>query len=334
MNNDKGLKGKDVGVINNQPNLGITIYSDLSAALIDCDTIILTDEEIHTNLEIKEIIIMKKSVICMRSLTAKQLQYLNRLAKDMDVNFEYYNVKQEYEELYYIPQKLYKPKATIIIVGEMFNNLSGMDVTLSINRYMHLKGYKSIIIMEQEFTVLSDIITFPEFLRASKYKESDKIYYLNNFIMNIDTTENPDIIIIQIPDAMMKYNDMLCNGFGVIPFLISQAIMADFFVFCTQYDIIKSHFFNMLSINFENRFGFGIDIINMSNAKLVTQDLEVYGKLSFLHQSHENLDKLIRNNYQESDIPILNCINEADNEKMCKHIMEKLSQYSIVDSLI
>jgi len=90
----------------------------------------------------------------------------------------------------------------------------------------------------------------------------------------------------------------------------------------------------MLSINFENRFGFGIDIINMSNAKLVTQDLEVYGKLSFLHQSHENLDKLIRNNYQESDIPILNCINEADNEKMCKHIMEKLSQYSIVDSLI
>lgn len=337
----KGLEGRDVGFLKNQPDTGIKICSDLMAALSDCDTLLVADEKLPENMSetimdnMQEAMLKKKNVICMQTITGSQSDCLKQLAGNMGVDFEYYdNSRMENLELCYVPQKLYRPDVPIIMVGEMFDNLDGMDVTLSISRILRSQGYKSIVIAEQGAAACQELITFPNFLRSSDCGESDKIYYLNNYIQQIEAVEKPDVIIIRIPDAMLKYNDMFCNGFGMIPFMISQAVAADYFVFCTQYDKVEPRFYDMLSESFRYRYGFEIDCVHMSNTMLDAQDTKQINKLSFLHQTQENLNKLLETDYKENPIPILNCLREEDCERLCRNIIDKLSGYNSVSSMI
>lgn len=330
------LNGKDMGYMKNQPKTGIVVSNDFEKEIGCSDVLIYTDEaskEIDEKSvfdDIKKMLEMQKKVICLRSLTDVNVNGLSKIALETKTDFFYCDIanqlvpKTEYE---YIPRELYEPEASVIMIGEMFSGLDGENICLALSRNINSIGYKCVTVMEHKYARAVGAYAFPDFLKSDNTSECNKVYYLNNFVKYIDQTECPDVIIMLVPDPMLKYNRMFGNGFGIIPYLLSQAVHADCFIFCTQFDDVETKLFDFLSLNFENRFGFGIDFVHMSNIMLDLPKSNVYGKLSFLCHTQEKLNRIIEDKYKNNEIPIFNGLEKEQCDELSCAVIEKLVRY-------
>lgn len=327
----QGLEGKDIGIFDNLDCLDVLIYSDFMECMSVCDTWIIPDgvsrQEGDLFTKMDKVICANKNIICMQELPEDELKVLLELTKNKRAYFKCYVQEYRKRGFCYIPDTLCRHKTPIVMVGEMFEGLGGADVTLHINSFLKKKGYKSIAILEKVYLEGLDLFSYPHFLRENEWPESDKIYFLNNYVRYLEKEERPDVMVMKIPDAMLKYNDSLCMGFGLIPFLISQAVRPDLFVLCTQFAEANTQFYDLLNKGFEGRYGFGIDYIHISNVMLDIEDSIQKNKVSVLRRTQSDVDDLIKKKYANTTIPILNCLNRDGAEVLGNYIIEKLSGY-------
>lgn len=338
----KFLNGKDAGYIENQPDTGIRISADFETELNQCDILIYTDEmsesvgQEEAFHDIGQALRIQKKVICLRHISNLKILELDKIASIMRAELHFWkgnNQEAQEQEWAYIPNELYHPEAVVITVGEMFRGLNGENICFSLWSAMKSLGYKCTVVTEHKYTQFLGIHQYPVFLKSLNITENNKIYYFNNFIKNIDQTEKPDIIIMLMPDAMLKYNDMFGNGFGIIPYLISQAVQTDYFVYCAKFDELESRFFELLSINFSNRFGFEIDFIHMSNKMLDGEESRQRHSLSFLYRTQASLNRLIANRYQNVTIPIFNGLDKEQGRKLVDAVIDKMENHYQVNSI-
>ena len=341
--NRKYLHGKDIGYIKNQPDTQICISDNLVDELKLCDVLIYMDEN-HEAIsddiaivDMQKAIRLQKKVICLRNLPGDKVKELSELAATIETEFHYLcNDVQNQERFvnYEIPFELYSPSASIIMVGETLEGLEGEHICLSVADEMEAMGYHCVTVLESKYTQVLNAIPYPSFLRAGKSIESEKVYYLNNFLRKIDEIENPDVIILHLPDPMMKYNQMFCNGFGIIPYLVSQAILPDCFILCTQFEDVEAKFFDSLSANFENRFGYGIDFIHMSNMMFDIAISRATGKKKVSYYPQSKLDLLLCERFKDSCIPIFNGMNKEQCVRLVKAVMDMLASYNENSSVL
>ncbi len=69
-------------------------------------------------------------------------------------------------------------------------------------------------------------------LCALSVDEAEKIERINVLLKDLETREQPSIILLEAPDAVMKYNNYLTNGFGIRTYMLAQAAEPDAFLCC------------------------------------------------------------------------------------------------------
>ena len=330
-----GINGKDGGVIFNKPQIGIIASDNFSKAMDSCDILIIADDNLNENLH--QIIInnsieaikRKKDIICITELPRKEVAMLKKVSSEYEVTFKYspeyvhWNLVQDMISIQSC--KIYTPKAPIIFIGDLIEGDDGFNVLLYVTDYLKSNGYKTIAIGNRRYCEIIDLLSLPSFLTQTDITDNEKIYNLNNYIKYLDETEKPDIFVIQIPGGMMKYNDEFTNGFGVIPYLISQAVQGDFFILCSYYNAINTQFYKMSSNTFAYRFGFEINCIHMSNKFIDIRESIRTGKLSSLYLEQHMLNETIDKNNKKSEIPIYNIDNVLDRNKLHDQLKELLS---------
>lgn len=337
------LSGKDIGHIKNQPLTGICISDNLDDALNHCDVLLYMDEN-HERIndesavmDMEKAIRLQKTAVCLRKLPGSKVKELRELAAKTGGGFHYLGNALDGKELvisHEVPFELYAPNASIIMVGETVKGLDGEHIALSLAAAMKAMGYHCVTILEDKYTRALHAIPYPSFLRALDTAESDKVYYLNNFLRLIDETENPDLIIFHLPEPMMKFNELFGNGFGIIPYLVSQAVQPDCFILCTQFGDIGTRFFDSLSVNFESRFGYGIDFIHMANMAIDTGLLRATGKVKLSHYPQAKLDSLISSRFMDSRIPVFNGMNREQCAGLVQAVRDKLAGYGENGSIL
>lgn len=339
-----GINGKDAGVAYNKPEIGLKISDDIHQAIENCD--ILMVAECECNETFRKIIIndiitaieRRKEIICTMMLHEDELDIFHLKSKSLEVSFHYSPGEVHWlalkDILYIKPKRLYFPKAPVIFVGELMDGLEGFDGVLAVTDYLKSQGYKTITIGAREYCEILGILSLPSFITQTTVSDNEKIIYFNNYIKYLDENEKPDLFVIQLPGAMMKYNDQFTNGFGVTPYLMSQAVQGDYFILSVQYDNIDTKFYNMLSETFTYRFGFGIDCIFMSNKMFDRQNSIQAGKNTFLHLQQEMLDNAISNYYYEAETPIYNIDNLKDYNIMFDQLIEVLTSGNTCSNVV
>ena len=329
----RGVAGRDMGALHNHNNTGVTIQGDLKTALAECDTLILVEGKPSIVQIISETLQSGKNVICMQNLSREEEEKLAETAREKGLVFEYYGSAEE--EDYDVDTELYVPEAPVIMVGEMCDNLDGADVALTVNRIMQSRGYDSVAVLEHGCPALRDVFSYPRALREHDVMESSKVYSLNSYVKYIEKKRKPDVLVMQIPDAMMKYNDKLCNGFGIIPFMVSQAVRADYFIFCVPYEGIEERRIAEISSVMEKRFGFEIDCIHMSNAALEVEDSVKDKRTQYLRLPQKMVETaLARYENVPDSILMTDCLSGGAQEKLGNHIIERLMSYSTIETIM
>jgi len=335
-------KGKDAGLIYNKPELGRTITTDIIEAVAEFDCLMVMDgtyperfrECIISNMKLA--MQMKKEVICTLHLTEDELRAVSKESQNTNTSF-HYKYTDDVDVLPDISKKLYTTKAPVLFVGELVEGTDAFEITLGMTCFLRKKGYNVVSLIDKPWGSLLNMTPFPPGLnwynqtedKTSHWDANTRVYVLNRFLEQLERNENPDIIIIQLPGAVMKFNDTLTVGFGIVPYLISLAVQPDGMVLSTFYDRMDPKYYDSLSERFEHQLGVGIDAVHISNAFVDLSDSNMVEKFSLLRVGQMMVDEEVMRLNQTGTIPVYNCCIEEECEKLCKQLVETLEELSI-----
>ena len=294
--NGWGLTGKDAGYADSRRNLGIIVNNDdnINEDIKNNDIFLAASGDWNAGIREKALkymhlaIDLKKDIWCAIKLSGDELLLMRDKCSAAKVNFRYFMPKLSAavsKTIFEKPQKLYKPDAAVIFVTEVVDDTNGYDVLLSLYQSFKNAGHNVSAIGNRTDCELMGFHSMPEFITDAQSNAKQVIDYFNNYIKYILTTERSDVIIINIPDCLTKYDDILTCGYGVIPYLISQAVQPDYVIACIPCGEVDGAKLLNLSESCKYRFGFEIDFFHMSNVHV-----DYNASISKLGLSYDYLD--------------------------------------------
>lgn len=282
-------EGRDVGDLDKGNKLNIEVTTNFKSKLDVISDIIVTkiDHYILNNLKIA--IDLGKNIVCLQDFSEYE-EYLKELCRKGGVIFS--NICNK--EIFKISNKnidLALFDVPIVFVCGMSKNTQKFDVFLDLYKNFTKKGYKISGVAARGEVAILPVHNIPQFLIEKNY-EYDKILYFNNYIKWLELTEHPDIIFIEIPGGIIPYDIKHNNQYGVLAYIMSQAISSvDYAIFSMAYNIYDENFYKFMSLYAKYRYGFSINMFHMSNC---FHDLEVDGNEDVILMDKEKLVSKIK----------------------------------------
>ena len=321
-----GETGKDAGEYYNLPTIGIPVESDFEECIADSDIVFFVWSKMNSQIDQKcrECILYalkcQKTVECFDSLDEVFLGTLKEYCESgrLICHSQYTEANVEVKQF----QKLYSINTPTVFIGETVNGLEGYDVMLCLTEQFKKEGYKVSAIGDKCYSEFMGLRKMPRFIYKSPTCLDNLVYDFNKLVKDMEIQEQPDIIFIQLPGAIMKFNNEMPNGFGIMPYLLSQAVNADAIILCMPFDEVDIKYFDMLNDVCMHHLGIELCGVDMSNSLLDVPSSKQAMKPSYLQLSQERLDDNLKQNYEKSHRPIFNCFNRADCKRMSKRLRD------------
>jgi len=340
------LTGKDAGYADNRPTTGFLIQPEAVLNTIQDDILLIPNgewaEDIYTELtasgdEWKQELHQKclrfmenaadagKEIWCAMQLTTEEKDNITNCCRTSNAIFMYFyrepTLEQENDEV----KRLYTPEAAVVFVNELSPNTNAYEIALGLHQQFTNNEFCSVLLAAQEPYTILNAQCFPNSLYLSMDEER-KVHDINNCIKNIEDTIAPDVIIICLPDALMKYDSEFTNGFGINPYIISQAVRADYGIVCVQHDYYNAAFYNAIQKDLSSRFSLPVKFFHTSNAKLDLQASRKRKNLRYSYFSYSTAKELIMERVHDLDTvetPICNVL-DGNKGNLFHHLLECL----------
>lgn len=324
-----GLSGMDAALICNYPPVGVPVLGTLTASnenwktlIIDCDNIgnqysMLSIEEItHSCLR------SGKNILLICAEYKKLTQYLKQLLSDFPDQVKY--LSADTSVLYgqfgtpgYAPINI-----PVIIVGGLVQCCDSLEIILSLKEKFIKDGHNVACITSSNLGLLLGMHSYSFIFDNTDISEAQKALDLNDFVKNIIQMERPDAILIEAPDSMLKYNNIVPNGLGIQTYIVSQSIDPDLCICCFPEDLVANFFVESISHDFQNRYGFPICAVHRSNMVLDSIDILQNQAISYVRTNEP--PPLIRNHDEHNSIPIFDVVFHSTNA-LYSHIIDLIS---------
>lgn len=329
-----GMCGKDAGAATNRSSLGFEVEENLVQAIEKNDALFIPSGDIDEPMyyDIWNIIInavkMKKDIICNLKMPQKKRAYLKRICKEQHVQYTDCLI----ENRSWMVSTLFQNNTIsvpVIFVGEMVAEADDFEVTLSITNQLKQERYKVTVVgeyPEYNFLGLHGSSLFMEsFNKKGKIQDISKtIIMLNHYFHYLEMYEQPDIFIVQIPGGIINTNNFFAGECGVYLYILLQAIRPDYFIGCSLYNKITQEDIQVISNEFNSRYGMAINCLHVSNKALDVQQTMQLKKGQYIYMPEESMNDII--SYSNVNIPIYNIFDKKQQEIMTKQIIQDLSE--------
>lgn len=199
----------------------------------------------------------------------------------------------------------------VILTGGIVEEADVFETTIVAASVLKDMGLRVAVITKEAAAQLFGFLDFT--ILYSKYENAaEKVSALNIAIRAVERNLVPDIIVIEAPDAMIRYNDIAPNGFGLCTYMLCQAVAVDFLICCMPYDLAQEGFIKLLSEDFKIRYGTEISIVHASNVLIDSIELLNQKHLSHFYDNFSRVIDFIESLASESEIPMLNVIVQRD----------------------
>jgi peptide maturation system protein (TIGR04066 family) len=245
------------------------------------------------------------------SIPQEILELQNRFKENFIIQVENSNQYDKYE----VREGILEISAPVILVGGAVECPDILDILLCLtNKFVNF-GLHPAVVTKQPIGQLFGFHNINHIINSPKLIESLKIRELNRYFAAIEHYDCPDVFIVEAPDAVMRYGDIDPNGFGILTYMLAQAIRPDIFVCCVPVDLAVSQFIESLSRDFRIRLGTPIHAVQVSNIVMDLADLNQRKKLSYVYIDQNRVQGQIRKESSSSQIPLFD-IDNGDEEKL------------------
>jgi peptide maturation system protein (TIGR04066 family) len=329
------LCDKDVGQADFGENIGIIVKENFKEEIKKCDAVIISDcivnqkfiDTIISNIEFA--IESGKNVVCTMFINNEVLQELRKKSFEKNVEFKYI-CNETFDIEINDDENIIPIDVPIIMVEGVTEGVGKFGIELSLTSELRRNGYKVSTVCTRNYSELVNLHSIPSFMYSTGNTEVEKIVKFNRYVKSIELFEKPDIIIIGIPGGSIKYNDKLTNQFGIMTYLISRAVQADFSILCTWCDDKLEHYINNILEIYEKRFEFQIDCICISNSSFNIEQSDLNRKFIFNYLDNQRIEDVIKQVQKKIDIPTYRISDSKSLESIIENIINKLSDQTKV----
>jgi peptide maturation system protein (TIGR04066 family) len=233
------------------------------------------------------------------------------------------------EETVILNESIEEIDTPIILVTGIAERTNKFEIQLTLRERIQKSGYKISQIGTRSYCEMMGFHPFPSFMYGNAISDVNKVLMFNRFIKKIESTEEPDIIIIGVPGGIMPLNREFTNKFGLLAFEISQAIAPDVVIASLLYEDYKPEGFDIYNNSIKYKLGFEVDFFNIANMQFDWSRAYEEHVMSYISLDYKFIDEKIMR-YNSNRIPVLNILNKNDSNHMADKAIEKLVGYSDV----
>lgn len=337
-----GIKG-DAGKADRGTETGYQVSGNFEIMLMDSDTVLIAKPEIPLDFskvvkpKIDMAINAGKNIICTIGLKPQIREEIADSCAEHNVRFEYYGYGKmpEHPKSPLFDERdegLYEIAAPVIYILGISERTNKFEVQLSLREKFIKNGYRVSQIGSRSYCELTGFHSFPEFMFDPSICEADKVILFNRLVKKVEIEEKPDVIIVGVPGAVMPFNHMLTNKFGILPYEVCKAVTPDVAVLCTAFEERKPEYFEIMSNSLKYKLGVEIGCFNMANTKVDTEMSKQERKMIYLPLDSGFIDQRIED-FKKSGYAVYNILNSVDCEGMFNCLVDKLSGNDAVEAI-
>lgn len=244
------------------------------------------------------------------------------LGKDIAIDyFHPNNMNNEVTKQFNVFKSIDVP---VVGIASLFPSQDSINIIYHLTQILENKGYSVMSYSADSNSQLINIKNYPIDIFNNLYRSDELILKLNNMI-NIDIKDNlPDIIFLDLPDGIVKVNDLLLNNFGVFSNIIHNAIPHDYLLYFLPLNyhdqaIIENYSSDIKNIlgNKPNQILQSNIIVEMINGFSLKNDLpKVYDYYKYNQIIYEKEQIIVKGEYslylKEIIHDILNCFGGCE----------------------
>ena len=303
--------GKDAAYAQNLNDIGMNVSEYDLEVLKGYETVIACkpkNEKINIDGHLTEVI---------ESLTQSNVDVIllanenDSLAMTHANRLKYRQNKQLSEIVKGMEAKHKKKTVPLLMAGGVITEAGTEDVIISLANQMSSRGVRAAVVSCNPYGGPFGYFNPSSILYSTTITEPEKIMKLNVYLRAIEILTRPDVIIAEAPGAVMPYNDLTPNGYGIYAYIMCQAFQPDSFVLCTTYDMAKNALLEMFAEYTVSRFNAPIAAVHVSNAVVDGAELENKKVLTAGYINLRLVETFLEHHGKDSVIPITN-VNTDD----------------------
>ena len=332
------LHGKDASRADMGEPLGCIVQSDFEAGLEAIDALILVDygsyhapatiDNLYSDQRLdlslrkaKAALECGKEVLCLADLGTDRTDELLAYAETTQGSIVF--APKESGVANVLKTSRLKITTPVIFVMSESENCGKFSVELGLRNALLEKGYNVSLVGSRKHGYLAGVHSvFP--LMSEKIGEYEKIKKFRQYIYDLEKTEDPDVFIIGVPGGLIPFNELFHNGYGIYPYMISQAIRPDFTILCmSHWERVNKAFFQRFEDILTYRFGSALNAIHISRMELDWQKSEHTMTETF--SRYEGSLETALKEYKEAFAHSYDLMDSAQMDALADHIIRSLS---------
>ncbi|MCM1103445.1 MAG: hypothetical protein NC409_05005 [Clostridium sp.] len=307
--------GKDAAYACNQPDVGIMVEQDTEAASEDWEILYLALRHLPQTYEsramLKHALKQGKKIVGVGTKRENRYDWVKELRKELPemqmlVSDERLPVTQS--------EQKYQPIQTpVVLVGGIAGREDILEVVLTLAEELRSEGKTAACITNEPMSALFGCYDF-----SALYKEYTDlpmvITKINQTVQAIEKKMLPDVILIEAPDALIRYHSLTPNGYGIYSYMLAQAVRPDYMVCCIPPDMASDELIGYFSKDFEIRYGTGINAVHISNMLIDGAEVAQMKKMSTFYGDMHLARRSLQIMKKESKVYAFNAILQSGQE--------------------
>lgn len=332
-----GLGDRDAGFLDLRDSVGLTIQTELSADNNNWECLLVADHQDDMNKEYNDsytlqmmisAMCLHKDVKCAKRLSSSECNTCISIAKINNCNFTY--LPHEEETRYKTIGPLERLHSFYILFGSITYDAQSLDACLNCFEELS-KVYRAVSLSTDENPLLCGVKSLFPIIHAT-FSETEKVYGMNQFFANIERTSHPELIFIHTKEPVLAFDDVVPNGFGLVPYMLSKAIPTNLFICSLPYLYCNPVFADNLNNGCMNQNGYPIDGIIASNMLIDASGISERERVSATYVPGKIVERQLSayQQLEEEQIPTYNVISKSGIEQLVSDIAEVFREYSSI----
>ena len=299
--------------------------------LCDCDAVILLDNyrdyKSDKYYRVIEDAISQEKDIFVTPLAQSQLDLENykgkyQLLECLPNNME--SIEKEFNHIPKVRMKLYEINIPVIGVLGQGKHCDKFENQLLFKEVLE-EEYETIAMTTNSLGALFGCYTMPSFLYEGCTFE-EKVIKFNYYIRKISTQDDPDVLVLGIPEGITPFERHEFHHFSEYPFIVTSAVSIDMVVLCTYFmrGSAVERTLKTISEFCCGRFNIPIDAIAISRT-VFEVPIEEYQKIIFEFLDEPFLQKYYPDT-KHVDLPMINMFDWDEAKAVIKRSLIRLKE--------